>query len=152
MTFIFEVLGRNPVRVIESKLIFRLVDGRQSKHNPQIMEADLPSDPVYGKPDTLLDIPTMGDILPPGNGPHAPVRLNCILKEEDLEALKTWKKFAVSYGFVRYRDAFAKSKMRETRFCYVYDVPQGLIPHDRIGQKNPNTFRIGGPPNYNEAT
>lgn len=153
ITYIFQVIGHSPVRVIESKLIFRLVEGRKSKRNPKKMEADLPDTPVYGQPDTLLDIPTMGDIVAPGDGPHVPVGLDTqILKKEEVEELKTWKKFAVAYGFVRYRDAFAKSKIRETRFCYVYDVPQGLIPPDRAGKTNPNTFRVGGPPEYNDVT
>lgn len=153
LTYIFQIIGNSPVRVIESKFVFRLVEGRQSKRNPKIIEPALPDAPVYGEPDTLLDIPTMGDIFPPGDGPHVPIRLETgILKKEEIEELKTWKKFAVCYGVVRYRDAFARSKIRETRVCYVYDVPQGLIPPDQAGKTNSGTFRVGGPPEYNEAT
>ena len=143
----FKVIGSSPAKVVESNFRFHLV---KSRPKGNITVPDLPEVPDYGRdPHTLENTPEMGKVRAPGdNFTVAPMLEGFFLKSADIEAINKWEKFACAYGFVRYRDAFSRSKIRETRFCYVYDVwrsPLGKAEH-------PNHFVTGGPPGYNDAT
>ena len=105
-----------------------------------------PEVPNYEKPDTLLSNPQMGRVYPPGEPfKVVPMLDSVFFKPDDIEDIKTGKKFLCIYGFIRYRDAFAKSKERETRFCYIYGL-QGPLSDSNC------RFVIGGPAAYNEVT
>jgi len=64
----------------------------------------------------------------------------------DVKAIRNREKVLTAYGFIKYRDAFSASKIRETRFCYVYRVN---APHD---MRKIEGWVTGGPPTYNECT
>ena len=152
----FKVIGSSPVRVMEANFRVRLVKSRFRDEDKDIREPDLPDTPDYSDPQTLDNQPEMGrirapeekfDVLPMlesmfllegGEGEHSGAK--------DVKAIKAREAFLCAYGFIRYRDAFSRSKIRETRFCYVYHVRRGIEPKGYEG------FNVGGPPAYNEAT
>jgi hypothetical protein len=141
----FEVIGKSPVRVSEAKFRFHLVNAKVETEKGS-SEPDLPNIPDYGESKTIIDAPDMGSIRPPGEKFQvSPKFESTFIKPEDIEAIKAGDKFLCLYGFIRYRDAFTSSKMRETKFCYVH------------GRRNPldsreDQFVVGGPPAYNEVT
>jgi hypothetical protein len=151
--FNFRVIGHSPVRIEAAKFRYHLVNSRP---NGSITEADLPEVPDYGAPNTVRDIPQLGRVLAPDPSSNFQVgaRLdNLYLTPEDLVAINQWQKFLCAYGFIKYRDAFSKAKMRETRFCFIYDMPRvplmNMITKERA---NPDQFIVGGPESYNEVT
>jgi len=142
----FKIIGSSPARIVESNFRFHLVGARPKN---EITEPDLPPQPDYKKVYDLESVPEMGGILPPEKEFTINVTLEgMFLNPEDVEAINKWEKFACVYGFIRYKDAFSKSRVRETRFCYIYSVwrsPLGKAEH-------PSHFVVGGPPAYNEVT
>jgi hypothetical protein len=151
----FNIIGSSPVRVIEANIRIRVVTAKVVDERSDTREPDLPSQPDYKDPNTLENSPAMGRIRPPGEPFNVvPMLESLFLMEggdqcsggEDVKAIRSRDKFLCAYGFVRYRDAFYRSKMRETRFCYVYHVRHG------IERKGTEGWNIGGPPAYNEAT
>jgi hypothetical protein len=141
----FEVFGLSPVRVFESSFSFRFVESKTSQQRFRAV-ANLPETPDYSSPATLEDSPEMGAIWPPGaTFTVTPMLENTIAEKEQLQSLKDGKSVLCLYGYIRYRDAFDKSKMRETRFCFT------------CGKQNPfqaamdEYFVLGGPPAYNET-
>jgi len=150
----FKVYGSRPIRIVESNFRVRLVNARITDERKGIREPDLPRTPDYSKPDTLENQPEMGPIRAPEEEFEAvPVLESMFLYEagtdkisgaENVAAIKEGKKFLCAYGFVRYREAYSRSKRRETRFCYVYGKRYPLGRSDE--------FITGGPPSYNEAT
>jgi hypothetical protein len=64
------------------------------------------------------------------------------------------EKFLCSYGFIKYQDAYEGALIRETRFCYVFQIQIGfvLISPETGKPILPDTFHIGGPSEYNNAT
>jgi hypothetical protein len=142
----FEVIGHSPVKVLAAQFKFRLVPSRPKDG---VTEPDLPESPDYGEPFTISNIPQMAAIIPPGDkftvSPHLE---GLFIEQADDEAIKTGTKFPCVYGFIRYRDAFSKSKIRETRFCYVYGLKRNLVGE----AVQPNQFLVGGPAAYNDVT
>jgi len=150
--FRFKVYGNTPARIIESALIFRVVDGRPNGLNT---EPDLPESPDYGTPSNSEEIPDMGTVLAPAFQFTSGVPLfGGKLSPEEVIDISERKKFLCAYGFVRYRDSFEKTPDRETRFCYFYDVKLGgVYIEPNTGKRiSPDAFRVGGPPEYNRAT
>ena len=143
----FKVIGNSPALGLESAFRFHLVN---SKKKGSLFEADLPPIPNYGSEIcTLENTPEMGKVRAPGDEfTVSPMLEGMFLEPEDVNAINAWQKFACAYGYVKYRDAFSRSKIRETRFCYVYNVWQ----HPLGKANNPPRFVTGGPPGYNEAT
>jgi hypothetical protein len=115
----------------------------------------LPVPPVYGPKAKIPDLPNMGSILAPLSEYSLGVLLESRrLTVEDWLDIKFRKKFLCTYGFIKYQDAFDRAKTRETRFCYIYDYQSGgvLVSPETGKQIKPDTFRVGGPQEYNEAT
>ena len=140
----FEVFGSSPVRVHQSKFIFDFVPAIPVGKTGEVIPS-LPDQPDYGQPDTLLDSPEMGKIWAPGNQILVhPMLKGAIAKPEQLSDLKEGKTVLCIYGFIHYRDAFDKSKMRETRFCYICGK-KGVLDEKWEGH-----FDLGGPPAYND--
>jgi len=141
----FKVFGSSPVRVTEAKFRFHVVKSRSlAKRN--LKEPDLPENPDYGELDTLASNPQMGKVYSPGDEfAVVPMLDGLFFEDGDLAAIKAGEKFLCIYGFMRYRDAFSRSKIRETRFSYVHGEqhPLGL---------DKRQFITGGPPAYNEVT
>jgi hypothetical protein len=146
----FKVIGNSPAIVVESAFRFHLVNGRKTKKNSNFFEADLPPVPDYGKDIcTIENMPEMGKVRAPGDTfTVSPMLEGMFLEPDDVKAINQWQKFACAYGYIKYRDAFSRSKIRETKFCYVYNVWQNPLG---TANNSPH-FVIGGPPGYNEAT
>lgn len=152
----FKIIGSSPVRVMEANFRVRLVPAKVTDENADTREPDLPEQPDYKDPDTLEKHSEMGRIRPPEEDfTVAPMLESLFLFEaggdvvsgaEDVKAMRSRDKFLCAYGFIRYRDAFSRSKVRETRFCYVYRVNRPTTP------KHPEAFYVGGPPRYNEVS
>jgi hypothetical protein len=141
----FKVFGNSPVRVVGAKFRFHLVKSRQ-KPETSLKEADLPRAPNYGDIDTLISNPQMGRVYAPGDEFSVVPMLDGLFFESgDLKAIESGEKFLCIYGFMSYRDAFSKSKTRETRFCYIHGERNSLSRDER-------QFIVGGPPAYNEVT
>ncbi len=139
------MFGSSPVRVIEAKFRFHLVKSRKSSKGYD-KEPDLPEIPDYGALDTLVSNPQMGMVHSPGDKFNVVPALDSLFFEPgDVEAIKAGDKFLCIYGFIRYRDAFSKSKMRETKFCYIHGVRNPTSQDNR-------QFVIGGPPAYNDVS
>jgi len=140
----FEVIGISPIKICESKFRFHLVNGRRNSSDTGSVP-DLPEEPEYGSPETLVESPDMGSVMAPGATITVkPQFEETFLKPEDAASIENGEKFLCLYGFVKYRDSFASSKIRETRLCYV------------CGQRHPldgrkGEFVIGGPAAYNMA-
>jgi hypothetical protein len=118
-------------------------------------EPDLPEQPEYGNPSKAEDVPDMGTVLAPSFKFSTAVTLReGKLIEEDIADINEGRKFLCTYGFVRYKDSFEGTPVRETRFCYVYDVTRGgtLVDPKTREPIAPDAFRVGGPSTYNEAT
>jgi len=146
----FKVIGGSPIKIVDAKFRYHLVESRQKG---SMTEPNLPSVPSYGEPNTSDSIPYMGKVLAPGVKFQVGIQLEGIfLTQEDIADIRSRKKFGCAYGFIRYRDAFSKSKIRETRFCYTYDVPLVPLSSRNDERINPDRFRIGGPNCYNEVT
>jgi hypothetical protein len=142
----FEVFGLSPVRVHESKFCFHFV---AAKPHDLMEEAvpDLPDIPNYGEPTTLIDSPEMGVTWPPGSKILVkPTLDNSIAEEAQLRSLKAGESVLCLYGFIRYRDAFDKAKIRETRFCFTCGKQSVL------NRKYSEEFVLGGPSSYNETS
>ena len=141
----FEVYGSSPVRVHESQIIFDFFGAIPVGNTGEVIP-DLPEKPDYGeKPTTLSDSPEMGQVWAPGSPiTVAPMLKGAIANQEQLQALRDGKNVLCLYGFISYRDAFDKSKMRTTRFCYICGK-KGVLD-----TKYEEYFVLGGPPEYNE--
>jgi hypothetical protein len=142
----FEVYGSSPVRVYESQIIFDFFPAIPVGNTGEVIP-DLPENPDYGEESTTLtDSPEMGQVWAPGSQiTVGPMLKGAIAKPEQLQALKEGKNVLCLYGFINYRDAFDKSKMRTTRFCYICGK-KGVLE-----TKYEEYFVLGGPPEYNEA-
>jgi hypothetical protein len=151
--FRFKVFGNTHAKLTESALIFRVVEGRVRGRDT---EANFPAEPDYGAAAKAEEIPGMGTILAPGFRFTSGIPLwGGKLSPQEIVDIGQRRQFLCSYGFVRYRDAFEGTPVRETRFCYVYDVTRGggvLIDPETKEPVSPNAFRVGGPTAYNRAT
>jgi hypothetical protein len=140
----FDVFGLSPVRVFESKIRLHFVAAKPSDGFSQAIP-DLPGIPVYGTPTTLDDSPEMGRIWAPGATIVVkPMLEHAIAEKDQLQSLRDGKNVLCLYGYIRYRDAFDKSKMRETHFCFTCGQ---MGPLDAKLEEH---FVLGGPPAYNE--
>lgn len=136
MRYVFKNYGSTPARLTDSRLIFKLIDKIE----------DLPSIPEYGQKQAYPNFPKDGGILVPGatiplhqpfQGPDGTPALNNAI----LSAIRDGSKTLVSYGFMKYRDAF--NKRHETRFCHTYRVVQGVNYFS-------GDFGAAGPKEYNK--
>lgn len=140
----FEVYGSSPVRVHESKFIFDFIQATPLGQTGEVLPC-LPEKPDYGEPDTLSDAPEMGRIWAPGSQIIvSPSVKGLIATKEQLRFLNEGKSVLCIYGFIRYRDAFDKSKTRNTRFCFICGK-KGILD-----QRFEEHFILGGPPAYND--
>jgi hypothetical protein len=138
----FKVIGNSPIRPLEAKIIYTLVKSRADGHH---QEPDLPEQPIYGEPLDLDSSPSMGRIHAPNDPIVVTGRLESLyFKPDDIKAITEGLKFMCAYGFIRYRDAFAEKKRRETRFCFVCGN------RGPLSQKVEDGFVVGGPPAYND--
>lgn len=151
----FKVIGNSPVRVTESNFRVRLVPAKVVDEKSDTRQPDLPEKPDYANPATLEDSPEMGTIRAPGTEFSVIPMLESLFLMEgssevgggnDVKAIRSREKFLTAYGFIKYQDAFSRSKIRETRFCYVYSIsgPRSM--------RNTEGWNTGGPPPYNECT
>lgn len=138
MEYVFRNFGNTPGKLMDSRLIFRLV----------VQIDDLPSHPDYGEKQEFPNFPLDGVLMVPKvtfqlrqpfQGPDG----TSALSNDDLVAIRDGSKQLVSYGFIRYRDAFGK--LHETRFCHVYRVVKGTNYFD-------GDFGMAGPSEYNKHT
>lgn len=149
----FKVWGHTPTQMVESAIRFHLVPARTPADGKR-SEPDLPEVPDYRATVKSHEIPEMGMVLPPGKPVSARVMLESNrISLPDFQEIKNREKFLCTYGILKYRDAFDRSSIRETRFCYVYDIAVGLVLTDIDRKKiDPDAFRVGGPPGYNGVT
>lgn len=138
----FEVFGASPVKICKAKYCFKLAATRKSVQTDGT-EADLPDEPQFESETTTLESPDIGSVKPPGEKFDVVYRFQ-ELEAGDSEAVKQGKKALCLYGFIQYRDAFAKAKIRETRFCYICGDKDFLDIREAI-------FVAGGPDSYNEV-
>lgn len=142
-TIHFKIIGSSPLRMLEANLRYARVASRPDGPNK---EPDLPEIPVYENLHDLAEIPSMGHVHTPEDEISVSILLKSIfLKPEDVKAIEDGEQFLCVYGFVRYRDASAAKKRRETRFCFIYGN-RGVL-----GQKGADGFVVGGPPAYNDV-
>jgi len=150
----FKVWGRTPTQIVESAFRFQVVNARPTVDGKRT-EPDLPDAPNYGPLGTINTIPELGTVLPPGREFESRVLLeSSVISLSDFQHLINRNKFLCTYGILKYRDAFDRSAIRETRFCYVYQIETGLVLTDPVDRKkvDPDAFRVGGPPAYNGVT
>lgn len=148
----FKVFGKTPAKIVEVAFRYRIV---QSRQRGNLKEPDLPIPPEYGKSPEIDTIPDIGSVLPPLREFDVAVILESAnLSWTEYGLITSREKFICSYGFVKYIDAFDRTKIRETRFCYVYDAKLGgILKSEVTGEElSPDDFRVGGPPEYNDAT
>jgi hypothetical protein len=141
--FVFTNHGRTPAKINYVRIRFHILARLE----------DLPKSPTYGdgKHTVFQDIGEDGILIPSSeefvalstfeglDGQNAPT----VAQVNDV---REHKSFLVSYGLIRYRDAF--NRRHETRFCYVYDVRVDAAARPPI---NDWCLR-GGPSAYNKAS
>ncbi len=139
----FEVFGASPVKICKAGYCFKLTATRKSVQTDGI-EPDLSDEPEFELETTILEAPDIGSVKPPR------ARFDVVYRFQELEAgdndaVKQGKKALCLYGYIQYRDAFAKAIIRETRFCYICAGKDFLDSREA-------TFIIGGPDSYNRVT
>jgi hypothetical protein len=149
--YCLKVFGKTPAKIIEVAGRFHTVGSRKSGDHT---EPDLPIPPDYGHRTTITDIPDMGSILPPLHTFNMGVPFESPgLAWKEIAEIQAREKFLCCYGFIKYMDAFDPTKTRHTAFCYVYDSQkEGILASASTGNPlKPDDFRVGGPPEYNDA-
>jgi hypothetical protein len=142
----FKVYGNTPIKVIDGAFDLTWVN---RKSGIPVAEPDLQESPDYSQALHLPDIPQGGIPWAP-QGTYEIHRVG-ILTPEQKNRLNNSEIILYAYGFLKYQDAFGKERV--TRVCYVYHLQQGGIMTTPDGVVlNPEGFRVGGPPAYNEAT
>jgi hypothetical protein len=147
IVFEFEVHGKTVARVTESRFALAIVPVRRDT-----LEPDLPLPPDYSAADSY-DIAGENRVVVPPDGTF---QMRSYLRpfpptDKQLTDLRNRNVVMCSYGYVKYLDAFGKS--RETRVCYVYDMIWGGVITSPDGVVlNPSGFRPAKVPKYNDAT
>jgi hypothetical protein len=148
----FKVFGKTPAKIIEAAFSYTTIAATAERPNRR---PDLPSPPQYSNPVNSETMPELGSVLPPLRRFDFLVVYDGVrLSWQDYGMIVDQDRFLCCYGIVKYIDAFDRTKTRETRFCYVYSAPSRGILRSEMTQEElrPSDFRIGGPPEYNEAT
>ena len=122
--------GKTPAIVTAIDAVYQIVPKGSS----------LPEEPNYTKEGKTLE----GTVMIPPNHPR-PFLGWVDISPYEFKGLTTQDAFFYVYGRIKYTDIFKRK--RETRFCYLYNFPLGVVTPKSIG------FRPAGPSKkYNNGT
>jgi hypothetical protein len=147
MAFEFEVSGKTPARITESRFILVPVPATPGT-TP--LEPELPLPPDYTNIPRSPEIPDDGRMFAPERKFQIMLGLSRNLSLNEWEDLRDQNTLMCAYGRIKY-DSLGHD--RETAVCYVFRFHFGGVFTSTDGTVlNPHGFEIGGPAAYNRST
>lgn len=129
--------GRTPARITNVRLRFHAVRELQ----------ELEEEPTFNTNLKFRELGEYGVVVPPGEEFGLAARFEGPwYDEETIRQVYLGNERICAYGRIEYQNILDNdNKDHFTQFCYLYYVPQGF-------DMNPEGFKRGGPPKYNQAS
>jgi hypothetical protein len=146
----FKLAGSTVARIIGVDVRFHLVPQKG-----ELLQPDLPDEPVYIESSSTNRSPDSAFVKAPGQIVSLPIRLESgYVTAEQLTSISQGALYPCVYGRIRYLDSFV-STPHETRFCFIYRLSYGRTFYSNATGKQsiPNRFHEGdGPSVYTRYT